>query len=59
MYYKVFLFKYDKVPNLTLWSWHRSDDLLFIDNNTAIASLIATIYIDLDKIKLYQEQILL
>ncbi len=59
LYYKVFLFKYDKVPNLTLWSWHRSDDLLFIDNNTAIASLIATIYINLDKIKLYQEQILL
>ncbi|MDR0774135.1 MAG: hypothetical protein LBE72_02275 [Rickettsia sp.] len=57
LYYKIFLS--NKVPNLILWSWHRSDDLLFIDNNTAVASLIATIYIDLDKIKLYQEQILL
>jgi hypothetical protein len=52
LYYKIFLFKYDKVPNLILWSRHRSDDLLFIDNNTAIASLIPTIYIDLDKIKI-------
>ncbi|MFP3018660.1 MAG: hypothetical protein ACEY3E_07310 [Candidatus Tisiphia sp.] len=50
LYYKIFLS--NKVPNLTLWSWHRSDDLLFIDNNTAVASLIATIYIDLDKIKI-------
>ncbi|WP_342278874.1 hypothetical protein [Candidatus Tisiphia endosymbiont of Myopa tessellatipennis] len=50
LYYKIFLS--NKVPNLTLWSLHRSDDLLFIDNNTAVASLIATIYIDLDKIKI-------
>ncbi|WP_417904671.1 hypothetical protein [Candidatus Tisiphia endosymbiont of Micropterix aruncella] len=52
LYCTISFLTHDKTPNLTLWSWHRSDDLLFIDNNTAIASLIATIYIDLDKIKI-------